>query len=876
MGTEFGALLASMGLAWGLVNSGAPQKLLRDHYTHIQIPGKAGEDIEWTQVPGAHQPILVAVLDTGIDFAHPQIQRSIQSRGKNFASPQATAEDTHGHGTHVAGIILQVSRHAQILPIKVVQSGPNAPIRPQDVDLPQFYEPFPVMETGLSKNVAAGIHWALDQGARVINLSLAWPTSFRSLEVEDALRRAQELDAIVVASAGNDSTQAMVYPCLIESVICVGSLGPDGKPSHFTNRGDMVDLYAPGLAIVSSWPISKSGASLTGYAGLEARNGTSMAAPFVSGAAAELLSAGWSAVQVREKLILGARPDKKLSLRRAIHYQPEETQGPWIRPANKGQVYLDWDGQKRSTPINFPYYVGDRIQTLTHSLHLEPDSPTQLSVTKTIAGASLHYTVHLRHVLKPQNEPRILGLDIAGLRDVRTLTPTHASTKSSVDFSVDLSVDLLALGSESSKSSSLKIQNLNSTQVLAKRMWNVDDSAQFLKFFRKLNRDIVAFVAFQKSSVSPARIEVQTYGPDLLRKSTVSIDPKITQVSERIRWIRSTNHPLPLEHLPLEYPCWISIGLPAPKDMPAFDPWKIKNGIAASEPRIYRVYCVIQDSLRSLTLPKSVTPIEILPNGDLVLARGDHYFVEYQTAKIEIQDPAHQQGPAVTLVNVQSVLLSPYRMLIGLSRVESTVTEATPRVTFWGPSTPGSIRITAIPFTANPTYEDAKIFDEVLLPTSPLESLVNLTGLQLNPALSSQGAWVQSHYDHLWYPAKSRSDVLTAGVQQQPARTSLNRYSLIPNLIFSRSFYPTEVRLKTGELEPALYTPALKTNGDQTELVVLDSKQNQLWRPARFKTFAPGCLPVADLIFTDIDGDQTPTIAYLCQDQLVRLPLLLP
>ncbi|NDG85421.1 MAG: hypothetical protein EBX52_10365 [Proteobacteria bacterium] len=302
-----------LGLAWGMLNTGAPQQLLIDHFTDGVIQGVAGEDVRIPPdpVPGSaarsgKKTVIVAVLDTGVDDSHPALKHALHLPGFNAINGSSDVRDSHGHGTHISGIIAArddgsgfhgVAESALIYPVKVVQTGPNAPIRPQDLSAGAG--------TALTENVAKGIENAIDQGAQVIHLSLAWPETIHSESVDRAMARAAAAHLIVVSSAGNDSTLARVYPCVYENVICVGAHGPDGAFTHFSNHGPMVDLLAPGISILSTWPMGKAPVTFAGGVGYEFRNGTSMAAPFVTGAVAELLARGIPPEEVRSRLLLG-------------------------------------------------------------------------------------------------------------------------------------------------------------------------------------------------------------------------------------------------------------------------------------------------------------------------------------------------------------------------------------------------------------------------------------------------------------------------------------------------------------------------------------------------------------------------------------------
>lgn len=288
-----------ISMLWGINNTGDAQRIDIAQYTSGYVLGTKGEDIH-KPLPVNGQKIIVAVLDTGIDSTHPAFQNLISDQGFNFVNNNKDTTDLHGHGTHISGIIAtQATQNALIMPIKVVQTGPNAPIRPQANE--------PAFGSALTENVAKGIQHAVNSGAKVINLSLAWPASIKSKKMDEAISLAIEKNVLIIASAANDGTQANLFPCIYSNVICVGAHGPDGAITYFSNYGSMVDILAPGITILSTWPLNKEPITYAGKVGYEFRNGTSMAAPYVAGAAAELLSRGLSAAETKNRLLLGSR-----------------------------------------------------------------------------------------------------------------------------------------------------------------------------------------------------------------------------------------------------------------------------------------------------------------------------------------------------------------------------------------------------------------------------------------------------------------------------------------------------------------------------------------------------------------------------------------
>ena len=208
--------------------------------------------------------ITVAVVDTGVDGRHPDLQGKILP-GYDFVHGSHDTGDPLGHGSFVAGIIAASSGNgigirgliekARIIPVKVLDER----------------------GWGTYEDVARGIVFAADRGARVINLSLGGYGS--SWLLNAAVEYAIGKGCVVVAAGGNDGVTRAVYPAACPGVIGVGALAPDGKPWSKSNRGGNIDIFAPGVDIVSTGPDG----------GYVRATGTSGAAPMVSALTAYLL-----------------------------------------------------------------------------------------------------------------------------------------------------------------------------------------------------------------------------------------------------------------------------------------------------------------------------------------------------------------------------------------------------------------------------------------------------------------------------------------------------------------------------------------------------------------------------------------------------------
>jgi Zn-dependent metalloprotease/subtilisin family serine protease len=235
-------------------------------------PGKPGADIKFAEMEkflsGKKLPdTIIAVVDTGVaynldDFAG----KVLTNLDYDFVNNDADAMDDDGHGTHVAGIIGATSRN-NISMTGINQSAKILPVKVLDAD-----------GTGSSTNVALGIRYAVDKGAKVINLSLGGD-EFSSV-IEDALKYAVSKGATIVAAAGNDGAGKLSYPASSEYVISVGATNNLDEIADFSNGGEGLDVVAPGERIPSLYPDGQ----------VYYLDGTSMATPHVAAVAGLLYS----------------------------------------------------------------------------------------------------------------------------------------------------------------------------------------------------------------------------------------------------------------------------------------------------------------------------------------------------------------------------------------------------------------------------------------------------------------------------------------------------------------------------------------------------------------------------------------------------------
>jgi hypothetical protein len=265
------------GAQWALQNSG-------------QGGGQAGNDIRataaWPVVTDASS-VRVAVIDTGIDYYHPDVAANVwvnpgeipgngrdddangyvdDAHGYDFVSDDSDPMDDQSHGTHVAGIIgaagdnrigvAGVCWRASLMALKA----------------------FDDRGEGTVAGVIAALDYAVANGARVINAS--WGQTDKSRALQEAVTAAWEAGALIVAAAGNERTDIAPFPAAYDPVLAVAALNAAGQRAVFSNFGPFVDLAAPGEAVLGPTPNAR----------YDLLSGTSMAAPHVSGVAALLLA----------------------------------------------------------------------------------------------------------------------------------------------------------------------------------------------------------------------------------------------------------------------------------------------------------------------------------------------------------------------------------------------------------------------------------------------------------------------------------------------------------------------------------------------------------------------------------------------------------
>lgn len=258
---------------WGLNNTG-------------QTGGSPDADIDapeaWDIYAGSDN-VTVAVIDTGVDLDHPDLQANLVT-GYNFVNNTTLADDDNSHGTHAAGIsaavgnnalgVSGVSWRAKIMPLKILTA----------------------QGSGSLFDLAQAIYYATDNGAKVINMSLgATCSGVDWSSVTDAVDYAVGQGVLLVASAGNSGTNTVLCPAGLEGVLAVGASNSLDQRWGGSNYGSGLAVVAPGDTIYSTTP----GGSY-GY-----KTGTSMSGPYVAGLAALVwsLNPAMTADQLQEIIL---------------------------------------------------------------------------------------------------------------------------------------------------------------------------------------------------------------------------------------------------------------------------------------------------------------------------------------------------------------------------------------------------------------------------------------------------------------------------------------------------------------------------------------------------------------------------------------------
>jgi subtilisin family serine protease len=391
---------SSFGRLWGLNKINAPRV--------------------WDNIRGSNQ-VVVAVVDTGVDYNHPDLAGNIWKNpgeiagngidddkngyvddihGWDFGDGGNNPNDNHplgGHGTHVSGILGAVGNNN----IGVIGVSPNVSIMPTKHFMTSDAE-------GYLWNVAQGIYYAVNNGAKIINLSLG-SRSFDPDQYE-ALQYAHQRNVLVIAAAGNtsrDIDKEPHYPASYDlpNIISVTATDEKDQLAYFSNYGvNSVDLAAPGVNIDSTLPNNQ-------YAQW---NGTSMAVPHVTGAAALLLAANpnLSVLDLRYALLssvdkLDSLQDKtntggRLNVQKAYQQvvgnnqpRPDSLTNNSVSGSAPSQIHIEAENYKNAYDITPGNAAGKYRRDLNVDIENTNDVGGGYNITEIKAGEWLSYELNI-------------------------------------------------------------------------------------------------------------------------------------------------------------------------------------------------------------------------------------------------------------------------------------------------------------------------------------------------------------------------------------------------------------------------------------------------------------------------------------------------
>lgn len=864
------------------------------------------------------------------------------------------ARDTIGHGTHIAGIlsatdkdgdgVFGVIQNARVLPVKVITASPTEPVRPTEVgvisnsSLPSVSTTLPApdeaslkAERGLGDLVARGILYSLRSGAHIINMSLGWPADVDSNLMSQMIDLARSRGVLVVAAAGNDGTDALIRPCIFEGVICVASHDPDGAISHFSNHGAGVDIAAPGLGILSIFPTSLTSRIFTDRVGYEQKNGTSMAAPYIAGALARLLNAGYSPEEAQARLLAGVRqvkPNTRVSRSKKMIVQTgnadlglafRATPRPLILPTTKKPLLAKWNRLDRTISVSLEL---QNKWTKAQSVVIRPEIVEQSGLPREAAVKQRE----IRASSWSPNEKRSLPLDILvesprldselmialeiesqdaktgkTTKDMRYVAVEIVSLPSAQDREIENkpysgNLNLISLVP---KSSLRTIQNLDGalnqdymaihsvgpkTKLVLMRetanSFQLEDSHDLatpqgsLLVLQRLDlngdgRSDYVLVWKQSPSAS-ARYPIFTFRffDSNLKPLALEFDGKVaTEASYGNTISVITDKFQWISVGKRRFPAWISRGTTPEAEKPSFDPW---NPTPIDLPS-FRFYVWGEKGLRTIQLTDK-TPVAFFPpsRDDLKSGRLKALWVS-GTGTDQIYEVSE-----VFDMDVKAIREAGFG---GVRSIRPTM--IAPIFDLSQSRTAGSGEVIGAAFSSE-SYRAAQrvtgfsikhgvLYDSMLSPISKTDAVVTvLAGFSDPEGKTSTTTITQTIYEMQVHESKAD------GTPGAVASTSLKKFSFMPGFFFQKLFFPAIGQdSATGARLPLIYLAQGFGTGPAMEVTAVRKEGGKLLgltRPARLRLITPaGCESMGDPLDAHADGPAR--VAYVCNDRVMFVPL---
>ncbi len=962
---------------WGLRNTGGTYLLKTSDIQGIPFQGVPDEDVGVDRAPPENlsRPIVVGVLDTGIDVTHPDLQSQIYRKESECQAYQQflackdkekneekclgiwgkvdtdgngypmdcmgwnvlslvdrqtgirgnnQIDDDIGHGTHVSGIIAAaqnsvgirgVSQSAKILSIKVIRESEPEPARPADADSDV---PPSIIERDLPKIrtyadiISRGMLYALRSNVQVINMSLNWPRYMDSLLMRKLVKAIQNKGVLVVAAADNFANPNPVYPCLYDGVVCVGSHGPDGALSQFSNYGGSVDVAAPGFMILSTWfrqcmkPECKQ-KFYTDRIGYDFRSGTSMAAPMTAGVLARILNSGASSDEAYARLMIGTRPVRtstvdiasgkkwvrngNIDLARSLNALPR----PWIAPVKKEVVFLTWDRKSNHLAIkldlkNF-WMAAENVaaEIKLSALALErgfslPTSRFELGSLSSGETKKLSGTLQISHSEIPSEIEFELNLTADGIAQppvhmqAEVIVPLDPLFLDSESETLTLSTEDAALIRDSEGITDIRwiqpvFENFSPTadpQYVAIKKTGAKSTAAFL--LQRLGQTY-------KVSASHTFDEASTNVQNIYQTETGFVWSTRTQIEKTgksgrkdkfavLHWLNlnSQFQPIGTEY---QYdgslgfypgsvfwiwlsgervPAWIAMGKLPDPEKPKPTPWE-KN---PENPAARRVYYVNATGVHTLPHPQDFAPVEWLSSHEATFTTGKGYDRKFFRSSFDSngiwQTPAALNFPSYHMIGG----LVPTMIL----SLDKTAAGSSAGVAYGSQGVLGQHRLSLV------LPDQTQVQQITIAPEDPLAAIHRMVGVYRDAAGGIQ-AFGQSLFQIDFQDFSS-------GLH---ASTTIKRFGFVSKNLFDGYYYPLSVDSNGASRIPALYFPPSLGVSISSELIVpalsSDGKELRLERPAKFRIF-----PTAGKEQTCTELNPTPThLVYFCGDRFIKLPL---
>lgn len=853
--------------------------------------------------------------------------------------------DYVGHGTHVAGIIAAqgasqggvqgVAPDAQILSVRVISGEPNEIIRAQEQSstpvesLPAPEEISLKVGYGLGDVVARGVLYAVRSGAQIINMSLGFPDALDSELLRRVIRVARRQGVLLVAAAGNDSTSQVILPCRYDGVICVGAYGPDGARTFFSNYGPSVDVLAPGWNILSTYPLGLLPLHFTDQVGYEAKDGTSMAAPFVSGMLARMLAFGITPDEASARLLLGARATRNSPIENVSSFDEAKSASSisgnadlsaslkllpqaLIQPSHKESLRIEWD--RTSTKIQLALPLINRWEDAKRIfVSITPESENLrlskrkwkfkqwksgqerilkdvLTLPDTRIGTELDFKIKIeasnmapREFTVRVNLVTTVGADAVASTDL-IIVPLVSADGLPIQRKYERVLTVLdqessgleyvGVLSDSKGVHTLELivpQKYNQLEQM--RVLGIVQNENSIKAIHKL-RDLKTGAALYAivQGIAPVAGSLNKVGAT----QVTWLDQTFRPVSER----KALNLDIAVTYLPEDFqwqsrlgewvPTWYSVGRVPPLDAKPYSPWK---GDTSKKPAFY-LYELTGEGVRGMDLPTDyplmMSLLQQTPEqrklGVVSVLLANGTNYALEYATAELTEGKWQK--------IQPISLSQFHNLRGL--IASSVLSLDTNATFAGTAFAGYVTGDVGPKGSRRTtvLGSGGISSLTTYPLRNFDAVTDIAGTFASLDGKRQAQFALTKYEVQYHDA-------TQG-EQKAVMTSQNRFSFLPSIFTMKSFFPLLV--EDQKLKQSLgwaHIPALVVPGDfifskATQVIVPDYNETgrlrSLVRPAKFHLESKvGCVALPSVLPA---SETTPAaLVFFCEDRFLRFPV---